>query len=71
MKIFGPYLKKSNENKWHWMENCPDFPGMKGVISMVSSKPVFSKEACFKCMKLEGKNLRNGEQNYRINQFNG
>ena len=63
--FFGPYLRKTHESKWHWMEKCPDFPGSTEVISMVSSKAVTFHEACHKCMHLEGEKFVNEERNYR------
>lgn len=52
-KYFGQYLKRSETDKWHWMNKCPDYPVNSRIISMITSSPLSETDACFKCIQLE------------------
>lgn len=51
--MFGPYFKKSDEIKWHWIKECPEFPKDGDSRAMISSKKPDENTLCEKCAELE------------------
>ncbi len=52
-KIYGPYFKTADENIWHWMKTCPNFPDGANVLSMVSSQHPKKETLCEQCKEIE------------------
>lgn len=52
-KIFGPYYRASDEDKWHWIESCPDFPKGENPHSMVGSHKPSPEKLCPTCNELD------------------
>lgn len=53
MKTFyGPFIRISAKDKWHWKEECPDYPDESKAESMITSISPDPFTMCEHCEKL-------------------
>ncbi len=50
---FGPYVRTSATDKWHWKEACPNFPKVGRIESMVSTVTPDPIELCNFCANMD------------------
>lgn len=52
-KIYGPYYKEDNDEKWHWIRSCPHYPDYSKSKAMITSTQPPEEILCEECLKSE------------------
>jgi hypothetical protein len=56
-KKFGPFVRASADDKWHWMKQCSQFPGTTHPEAMISSKFPEKEFLCMECYEIDKLNM--------------
>jgi hypothetical protein len=51
--IYGPYIRSNKNDKWHWINECSEYPKNNDPIVRYSSTRPDVSELCIECIRLE------------------
>ena len=64
---YGPYVRASASDKWHWKKECPQYPKGLRIENMVSSITPDTIQMCDHCTKLDNvKDSNDHSENNKI-----
>jgi hypothetical protein len=52
-KFYGPFFRYSEDDKWHWKQECSSFPATDHPQTKITNKFPDDTELCDECMRLD------------------
>lgn len=51
--FYGPYYRSSEEDKWHWRTECPNFPSRDNPQTKICTEFPHKEIICNECKDIE------------------
>jgi hypothetical protein len=52
-QFYGPFYRDSEDDKWHWIKECPSFPVSENPQTKISNTIPEDLDLCDECMDLD------------------